>query len=471
MVKLSKLTMTSVAAPKLHLRANPRRERAFLDNRSQLEAFLGIHSRVDRAHSGHWERRPAARSNSRAACQRLEDSLARRQQRNHQAVYLEGLLRTVNSKVEHLEEACLEIKTRLRLPRNLCSVQLELRPLAAFCKCPKRRPEEILIDEYSSGATRNTAQPQQQQQQQQQMPTLSLFGGQSTTAPPQQQSTAGATTVVQGVKVDVSNLLPTTKFESCADELKKQIETIDSFILNQIHMCNEVSDLLPTISNQGATIPNDVNYVQGQLDTMQHALENDARDIDQVRNLVTRDAAEAQVAFRAIDNLKLPLQYQTSSGGWWSVSEQQHSERQSLRSSMRNRKSTLALPDDVEEDPSTANSVNGVPANLIDYFSRRSDEMHTVVDGYKKNLKEIEDHLYGVESTLSRQINEFASSRNRDGGTGNGSTAKSQLADLAAALGDVEAGILGVASRLGGVKEEVQELILGPPTLGIGRLG
>jgi nucleoporin p58/p45 len=224
------------------------------------------------------------------------------------------------------------------------------------------------------------------------------------------------------------------------------------------------------IAQQGSTIPNDVGFVEGKLETMQHALENDARDINHVRNMVTRNAAEAQVAFRAIDNLKLPLQYQSSSGGWWSVPEQQLSERQSLRSSIKNRKSTLALPAGVEGDSSTADSIDGVPVNLVEYFSHRSDEMSTVLDGYKKNLKEIEDHLYGVESSLSRQINEFTASRNRDN-TPNGSTAKSQLADLAAALGDVEAGILGVASRLGGAKEEVQELAMGPPTLGLGRLG
>ncbi|KAL1987856.1 hypothetical protein VTN96DRAFT_2259 [Rasamsonia emersonii] len=318
----------------------------------------------------------------------------------------------------------------------------------------------------------NTSQQQQQQQQQQQKPTLSLFGNQNTgTSQQQQQASAATGTVVPGVKVDVSNLLPTTKFESCSDELKKQIEAIDTFILNQIHMCNEVSDLLPTIANQGATIPNDVEFVQGKLDTMQHALENDAGDIDHVRKLVSRDAAEAQVAFRAIDNLKLPLQYQSTGGGWWSVSEQQLAERQSLRSSIRNRKSTLALPDDVEADPSTVTSVNGVPVNLVDYFSHRADEMRSVLDSYKRNLKEIEDHLHGVEATLSRQINEFVASRNRDGTAGTSGAAKSQLNDLAAALSDVEAGIFGVASRLGGVKEEVQELVLGPPNGGLGRLG
>ena len=32
-------------------------------------------------------------------------------------------------------------------------------------------------------------------------------------------------------------------------------------------MCNEVSDLIPTIANQGTTIPNDVEFVEGKLET------------------------------------------------------------------------------------------------------------------------------------------------------------------------------------------------------------
>jgi nucleoporin p58/p45 len=316
-------------------------------------------------------------------------------------------------------------------------------------------------------------QPQQQPQPQpQQRPTLSLFGGQN--AAPLQHSQHSMTTgglVVPGVQIDVSNLLPTTKFESCSEEVKKEIETIDASVLYQIQLCNEVSSILPLIADQGSTIPNDVEFVQGKLDTIQHALENDARDIDNVRQLVSRDAAEAQVAFRAIDNLKLPLQYQSTSGGWWSVPDQQLSERQSLRSTIGNRKRTLALPDDVEADPSTATSVNGVPVNLVDYFSQRSDEMRSVLDGYKRSLKDIEDHLHSIEITVNRQINEFVASRSRDGTAGSASMSKSQLGELADALGDVEAGIFSVASRLGGAKEQVQELVLGPVSLGSGRQG
>lgn len=273
---------------------------------------------------------------------------------------------------------------------------------------------------------------------------------------PQQQATATGS-VVPGVKVDLSNLLPTTKFESCADEIRSEIEKFDNYILNQMKMCSEVANLLPNIENEAALVPHDVDFVQGKLDTMQHALENDAADIEQLRNLVSRDAAEAQVAFRAIDTLQLPMQYQSATGGgWWN---QSLTDRQSLRST---RKNTLALPDDVESDSSTAASVNGVPVNLVDYFSQRSDEMGTVLDRYQGNLKEIEDHLHGVEVTLNRQINEFVSSRNRDdSGPGMSNTA---LNSLAAVLGDVETGIMGVANRLGGVTEQAQEVILGPPS-------
>ncbi|KAL4923939.1 nucleoporin FG repeat-containing protein [Aspergillus undulatus] len=307
----------------------------------------------------------------------------------------------------------------------------------------------------------NSNAGQQQQQQQAQKPTLSLFGNQNSTAqqPAQATPAAGASTVIPGVKVDISNLLPTTKFESCADEVKTELERFDTFILNQINMCNEVANLIPSVAAQGSTIPNDVDYVQGKLETMQHALENDASDIDQLRGLVSRDAAEAQVAFRAIDTLKLPLQYQSTGGsGWWSAQDQKVSDSQSLRSA---RKNTLALPDNVEGDPSS-NSINGVPVNLVDYFSQRSDEMGVVLERYTRNLKEIEDHLHGVESTLERQIHDFATSRNRDS-NGNGAF-KSVLNDLAAVLSDVETGILGVAGRLGAVTEQAQEVVLGAPS-------
>ncbi|KAK2861221.1 hypothetical protein FQN49_004421 [Arthroderma sp. PD_2] len=295
----------------------------------------------------------------------------------------------------------------------------------------------------------------QQQQQQQQGPTLSLFRN---TAGPLKQDQSAGNNVVSGVKIDVSNLVPTTKFESCSDELKKEIEAIDTFILNQVRMCNEVSDLLPTISAQGAMIPNDVDFVQGKLDTLQEALENDANGIEHARNLAKQDATEAKLAFRTLDTLLLPLQYQPSPGErWWPAGQQGQSiSKHPLRS---RHGGTLALPEGLEVDPNGTSQ--NEPGNLVDYFSQRTDDMGSVLEEYRKNLKDIEDHLYNVEDSLQRKIHGLVSSRGRDGGSTT-SAQSSRVRELAATLGDVETAILGVAARVGGAKEEVQELVLGP---------
>lgn len=306
------------------------------------------------------------------------------------------------------------------------------------------------------GGANTQQQPQQQQQQGQQQgqqgPTLSLFGNQNA----QQNKPATTSNIVQGVKIDLSNLAPTTKFESCSDELKREIENIDTAILNQVKMCNEVSDYLPIINAEYLPIPNDVAFVQGKLDTIQEALENDAAGIEDIRSLVKQDAAEAKLAFRALDTLFLPLQYQMSSGSLWSPNQQ--APKYSLRSALGARHTLLALPEDAEADSSEAAA--GGPANLVDYFSQRADDMNEVVERYRKNLKEIEDHLHGVEFELHQQINSLASAKSKDGGSGYKSTPR--VSELAGTLGDVETAILGVASRLGNVKEEVQEMTLGP---------
>ena len=111
----------------------------------------------------------------------------------------------------------------------------------------------------------------------------------------------------------------------------------------------------------------------------------------------------------------------------------------------------LALPDDAEADSSLGAA--GGPTNLVHYFSQRADEMNSVVEEYRTNLKEIENHLHGVEATLSRKLNELAS-RTRDSGAANHTT--SRVTELAATLADVETAILGVAVRVGGVREEAQ---------------
>ncbi|KAI5297084.1 inorganic pyrophosphatase, partial [Ascosphaera pollenicola] len=130
-------------------------------------------------------------------------------------------------------------------------------------------------------------------QSQQQGPSLSTFGDKPLGSTTQQTTN----NTVQGVKIDISNLVPTTKFDACSPELQNEIEKIDNMIQNQIKMCHEVSDLFPSITSQVTPIPTDVEFVENKLETLQEALEVDAAGIEAQRNTVENDAAEAKLAF------------------------------------------------------------------------------------------------------------------------------------------------------------------------------
>lgn len=264
------------------------------------------------------------------------------------------------------------------------------------------------------------------------------------------------------MKIDISDLVPTTKFDACNPELQNEIEKIDNMIQNQIKMCNEVSDLFPSITAQINPIPTDVEYVENRLETLQEALELDAAGIEACRNTVETDAAEAKLAFRTIDTMLLPLQYQTAPGDrWWSTNNTQRAGH-SLRSALGARHTLLALPKDAEEDPSDRNG--NMPANLVEYVSSRAENMAQSVDWYKQRLTDIELHVRDLEVSLTRQLND-AVARSRVGKNAAAmgyDPAQSQVAELAGALEDIEGAILSVAGRVGETKDQVNEMTLGP---------
>lgn len=250
--------------------------------------------------------------------------------------------------------------------------------------------------------------------------------GQSSLQQPQQ--------TVPGVKIDVSNIRGTTRYNDLHEDLQKQIETIDNFILNQMHFKSECDSVLPKIESQSLYIPNDVAFVSRKLDTMQQALENDAEAIDAVRKSVKNDAADAKLSFRAIDNLKLPQQYHYT--GLWNVPSVSQS-------------AGPKLPGDDEDDAST---------DLVSYFSRQAEEMGKTLASYKRNVHDIESHLRGIETNTVQQMQQLAFTRGRDGGE---RSAEDQVRELAAVLREFENAIMAVASKIGGAREGVTELIVG----------
>jgi nucleoporin p58/p45 len=202
---------------------------------------------------------------------------------------------------------------------------------------------------------------------------------------------------------------------------------------------------MPVVESNFEYIPSDVEFCTRKLDTFQQALENDAAAIENNKQLLKHDAADARLSFKTIQSLRMPPQFQQT--GLWG-----------LGSTARNVGPTLH--GDQEEQEGSM--------DLISYFAKQADEMDKSLDTFKRNLAEVETYLKGVESSTVQQLQRVQFSRGRDGGQ---RSADDQVRELAAVLKEFENGILGVAGKVGGVRDQVQSVMLGEGVNGGRRRG
>lgn len=220
--------------------------------------------------------------------------------------------------------------------------------------------------------------------------------------------------------------------------------------------------MLPAIESSGANLPNDVVYVTQKLEEVKVGFENDAEEIAELKEkVVKKDAREAQVCFRAVDKLKMPAQYQNqyqdqSGGGvyggsgisgWWNNPK-------TLQRSVRGTNGvggsrSLPLPGDEDDDEA------GAPANMVDLFGKRTEEMGTTLKNNRDLLKEIEDFVESVETKIVHRERELMDERN-----GNRQP-EDQVRMLRYVFGAVEKSLYDVADKVGGARDGVQELIMG----------
>ena len=273
--------------------------------------------------------------------------------------------------------------------------------------------------------------------------------GQTQQAPPQRSlfsNSIGFTQQQQsvpGVRINLDQLRPTTRFNDLHEDVQKEIETIDKFILQQMGFKDQNQSVMPKIESTSLYIPNDVGFVSQKMDAVNQALENDAQSIEYAKKLVRKDTTNARLSFRVVDNLKLPQQYHHS--GLWNVP--------SISQSAGTR-----LPGEEGEE--------GEGEDLVSYFSTQADAMSQTLATYKKNVADIETHLTSLEQGTMQQMQQLMFTRGRDGGV---RTAEDQVRELAGVLREFENGILGVAGKVGGAREKAQELILGDARPGSSR--
>ncbi|KAI9848774.1 MAG: hypothetical protein M1838_000384 [Thelocarpon superellum] len=268
------------------------------------------------------------------------------------------------------------------------------------------------------------------------------FGGLSFGQP--QATTLQPPNAVPGVKIDLSNLRPTTRFTDLHEDVQAEIEKLDAMILTQMDRAKQVAAFLGPHADTLTYLPNDVTFITHRVATLSSALENDAQAIAHVRDLTATDGADAKLSFRAVDNLKLPPQYHHHGSMLWNAPPAPNS-----RSSGAALDATTALTGSDER--------SGGPKDLIAFFAARADAMAASLDNYQQGVASVETHLAGVESRTAQQIQNLLMTRGQDGGE---LSATDQVRELAGVLRDFERGILLVAGTVGGAREGVQELEL-----------
>ena len=270
--------------------------------------------------------------------------------------------------------------------------------------------------------------PSQVQQANNQQPApVSIFSNSIGQQSQQQQ-------VVPGVRISVNELRPTTRFNDLHEELQKAIEYVDNFIAAQINFQEQCIGASPGLNELSQQMSPDVQHCTKKLESVQQALEGDAESIAFAKDLVRADTADAKLSFKIINNLKLPPQFHHANL-WNSVPAAQ--------------RTGPSFSDGAAEQ--------GSSRNLIEYFSKQSDEMSKTLAVYQRNVAEVETYLRGVEANAIQEMQRLAVSRNREGDPG---TTEGEVKELAFVLRDFENGILGVAARVGSARESVQSVML-----------
>lgn len=265
--------------------------------------------------------------------------------------------------------------------------------------------------------------PQSQPQPQPQQPGLGLGGSLGLGLTMGQSSTQQT---VPGVRIDVSNLKGTTRFNDLQEDLQKKIEHVDMFIQQQMRNKEQVDSFMPGHKEMLESVPSDVNFVAKKYESAHSALASAAQSIEAARGLVSQDVDHARLSFRAIDNLKLPEQYHTA--GIWSPRQQ----------------------------PAGTANTEADGQDLVGFFSKAGDDMEDQVKRYERNMTEIEMHMHGVSDGLVEQLQKMMANKN---GATSGPNEKAQ--ELAIVLRELQQGILKVASDVAGAREGVTQLQLG----------
>ncbi|WDK21090.1 nucleoporin NUP49/NSP49 [Colletotrichum graminicola] len=256
----------------------------------------------------------------------------------------------------------------------------------------------------------SSTQPQQQQQQQQ--PSGGLFGG-GNTQPQQNQGAGGglfgqsqaqnqskpgglfgqsqagnnssapgltmgqSTTqqTVPGVRVDVSNIKGTTRFNDLEQSIQTEMENCDMMIQRFMAHASEIRGFMAAHGGDLEQLTTDVNWLQRKYEGVKTTLDEDIVTMAHLKDLVKSDADIAKMAFAGADQLKLPAHYHQT----WLT-----------RGGSGNNTTNGSQDRNVED--------------VLTLFSNEADRLKELHQFQVQKIKEMEQHMPGVEHGLYERV-------------------------------------------------------------------
>lgn len=200
-------------------------------------------------------------------------------------------------------------------------------------------------------------------------------------------------------------------------------------------MRDEIGEFMPQHEKDIQQLGNDVKYVESKFRLVQEALNRDIQTVKSLQDVTKKNIGDAQLSFKAADNLKLPSHYHQT--GLFAGSAP----------------STAANDGD-------ASSAHSHAQDLITYFNRICDD----VEKYKKRLDdyrgEIERDMPGVENGLYEQIRSFRDRNAAVHGNGAGGV-QDQLNQVLSALRETGNAIVAQAGQIADTRERLSRLQAG----------
>ena len=233
----------------------------------------------------------------------------------------------------------------------------------------------------------------------------------------------------QAIQMTLDSIRGTTRFNDLHPELQTLVQQFDEGIQRKINYCNQIRETLPTTEDNISTIAPDVAYIEKFLSTVEVGLDNDSANIAHLKGLVKKDAADAMLSFRAIENQRLPAQFHYRNNA-------------NLSASSAKTPAATALDDD---DPSK-------PVDLMGYFTDQTSELGRTLDVYQHQIREIELHLRTMEAGTLEKAQQLTGSR---------SAPRDQRRELVEALKAIEGAILDSAKKVGQVRDAVTKQTMG----------